>query len=91
MASKSLKDPTFPSILDLSDEELEKRYEWLEQQNERNLAIEEMAYEEDRWHDVHLDAPDGDEHDTCLYSGQKNLVEVMKEALKDKITLLGGK
>ena len=30
----------------------------------------------------------GDEHDTCLYSGQKNLVEVMKEALKDKITLL---
>lgn len=33
----------------------------------------------------------GDEHDTCLYSGQKNLVEVMKEALKDKITLLGGK
>ena len=33
----------------------------------------------------------GDEHDTCLYSGQKNLVEVMKEALKDKITLLSGK
>ena len=33
----------------------------------------------------------GEEHDTCLYSGQKNLVEVMKEALKDKITLLGGK
>lgn len=33
----------------------------------------------------------GDEHDTCLYSGQKNLVEVMKEALKDKITLLDGK
>lgn len=33
----------------------------------------------------------GDEHDTCLYSGQKNLVEVMKEALKDKITLLGEK
>ena len=32
-----------------------------------------------------------DEHNTCLYSGQKNLVEVMKEALKDKITLLGGK
>lgn len=32
-----------------------------------------------------------DEHDTCLYSGQKNLVEVMKEALKDKITLLCGK
>ena len=30
----------------------------------------------------------GDEHDTCLYSGQKNLVEVMKEALKDKIKLL---
>ena len=30
----------------------------------------------------------GDEHDTCLYSGQKNLVAVMKEALKDKITLL---
>ena len=30
----------------------------------------------------------GDEHDTCLYSGQKNLVEVMKEALKDRITLL---
>ena len=30
----------------------------------------------------------GDEHDACLYSGQKNLVEVMKEALKDKITLL---
>ena len=29
-----------------------------------------------------------DEHNTCLYSGQKNLVEVMKEALKDKITLL---
>ena len=33
----------------------------------------------------------GDEHNTCLYSGQKNLVEVMKEALKDKITLLGGR
>ena len=33
----------------------------------------------------------GDEHDTCLYSGQKNLVEVMKEALKDKITLLSEK
>ena len=33
----------------------------------------------------------GDEHDTCLYSGQKNLVEVMKEALKDRITLLSGK
>lgn len=31
----------------------------------------------------------GDEHDTCLYSGQKNLVAVMKEALKNKITLLG--
>ena len=30
----------------------------------------------------------GDEHDTCLYSGQTNLVAVMKEALKDKITLL---
>ncbi len=30
-----------------------------------------------------------DEHNTCLYSGQKNLVEVMKEALKNKITLLG--
>lgn len=30
-----------------------------------------------------------DEHDTCLYSGQKNLVAVMKEALKNKITLLG--
>ncbi len=30
-----------------------------------------------------------DEHNTCLYSGQKNLVEVMKEALKDKIELLG--
>ena len=30
-----------------------------------------------------------DEHNTCLYSGQKNLVEVMKEALKDKISLLG--
>ena len=29
-----------------------------------------------------------DEHDTCLYSGQKNLVAVMKEALKNKITLL---
>lgn len=33
----------------------------------------------------------GDEHDTCLYSGQKNLVEVMKEALKDRITLLSEK
>ena len=31
----------------------------------------------------------GDEHDSCLYSGQKNLVAVMKEALKNKITLLG--
>ena len=30
-----------------------------------------------------------DEHNTCLYSGQKNLVEVMTEALKDKIALLG--
>ena len=30
-----------------------------------------------------------DEHNTCLYSGQKHLVEVMKEALKDKIALLG--
>ena len=30
----------------------------------------------------------GDEHDTCLYSGQKNLVTVMKEALKNKIELL---
>ena len=30
-----------------------------------------------------------DEHNTCLYSGQKNLVAVMKEALKDKIALLG--
>lgn len=29
-----------------------------------------------------------DEHNTCLYSGQKHLIEVMKEALKDKITLL---
>ena len=45
MASKSLKDPTFPSILDLSDEELEKRYEWLEKQNERyrlRLALNYM-------------------------------------------------
>ena len=31
----------------------------------------------------------GGQHDTCLYSGQENLVEVMKEALKDKIILLG--
>ena len=30
-----------------------------------------------------------DEHDTCLYSGEKNLVDVMKEALKNKIELLG--
>ena len=30
----------------------------------------------------------GDEHDTCLYSGQKNLVSVMKEALRNKIELL---
>ena len=29
-----------------------------------------------------------DEHNTCLYSGQKNLVSVMKEALTDRITLL---
>lgn len=27
-------------------------------------------------------------HDTCLYSGQKNLVNLMKEALKNKIELL---
>lgn len=27
-------------------------------------------------------------HDTCLYSGQKNLVDLMKEALKNKIELL---
>lgn len=27
-------------------------------------------------------------HDTCLYSGQKNLVTLMKEALKNKIELL---
>ena len=32
-----------------------------------------------------------DEHDTCLYSGQKNLVEVIKEALKNKIILLEDK
>lgn len=31
----------------------------------------------------------GGQHDTCLYSGQENLVKVMKEALKDKIILLG--
>lgn len=30
----------------------------------------------------------GNQHDTCLYSGQKNLVDVMKEALKNKIELL---
>lgn len=30
----------------------------------------------------------GNEHDTCLYSGQPNLVSVMKEALKNKIELL---
>ncbi len=29
------------------------------------------------------------EHDTCLYSGQQNLVNLMKEALKNKIELLG--
>lgn len=28
------------------------------------------------------------EHDRCLYSGQQNLVDVMKEALKNKIELL---
>ena len=33
----------------------------------------------------------GDEHDTCLYSAQKNLIEVMKEALKNKIILLEDK
>ena len=27
-------------------------------------------------------------HDSCLYSGQQNLVNVMKEALKNKIILL---
>lgn len=32
-----------------------------------------------------------DEHDTCLYSGQRNLVSVMKEALKNQITLLSEK
>lgn len=32
----------------------------------------------------------GNEHDTCLYSGQRNLVEVLKEALKNKITILSG-
>lgn len=31
----------------------------------------------------------GNIHDTCLYSGQQNLVDVMKEALKNKIELLG--
>lgn len=31
----------------------------------------------------------GSEHNTCLYSGQQNLVDVMKEALKNKIELLG--
>lgn len=30
----------------------------------------------------------GSTQDTCLYSGQKNLVSVMKEALKNKIKLL---
>lgn len=30
----------------------------------------------------------GSEDDSCLYSGQKNLVTVMKEALKNKIVLL---
>ncbi|WP_407435409.1 TrmB family transcriptional regulator [Treponema sp.] len=30
----------------------------------------------------------GTNEDTCLYSGQKNLVELMKEALKNKITLI---
>lgn len=29
-----------------------------------------------------------DEHESCLYSGQQNLVDVMKEALKNKITLI---
>lgn len=28
------------------------------------------------------------DHDTCLYSGQSNLVQVLKEALKNKIELL---
>lgn len=32
----------------------------------------------------------GSETDTCLYSGQNNLVEIMKEALKNKITLITG-
>lgn len=31
---------------------------------------------------------EGLESDTCLYSGQTNLVSVMKEALKNKITLI---
>ena len=31
----------------------------------------------------------GSQHNTCLYSGQQNLVDVMKEALKNKIELLG--
>ena len=30
----------------------------------------------------------GSDDDSCLYSGQKNLVTVMKEALKNKIVLL---
>lgn len=30
----------------------------------------------------------GSDEDTCLYSGQANLVEVMKEALKNKILLI---
>lgn len=30
----------------------------------------------------------GSEDDTCLYSGQENLVEIMKEALKNKIVLI---
>jgi len=30
-------------------------------------------------------------HDSCLYSGQKNLIEIMKEALKNKIILLEDK
>ena len=30
----------------------------------------------------------GSEEDNCLYSGQKNLITVMKEALKNKIVLL---
>lgn len=33
----------------------------------------------------------GSAQDTCLYSGQKNLVSVMKEALKNKIILLENK